>query len=163
MDPAAPQINYQNVLSEFIHRQTIILGPHITSAKLSHVKGITIDPKGYLKKIHGDPEKILEEVVAQFKPLSRFLVKDTLEKILSQHQSLTSFDRNMPAIPTSHPEQVNNMPHGTSISHPNINPMNPLATKPTSRQNKHHLFGLFDKTKHTDPQITNTQPEHTVK
>ena len=142
MDPAAPPINYQDVLSEFIHRQTLILGPHITFAKLSHIKGIHADTKGYIKKIEGDPQQLLEEVVAEFKPLSEFLVKNTLEKILSQPQALLHFDQNMPATKT---EESASDP--TTVTHPTLNPLNPLSHRiePTK---VHSFLGLFTKSKH---------------
>lgn len=77
----------KRIFSELIKRQIAILGPDITLAKVKNVSGIQVDANGDVLSINGDPQVLLNELIAQFVELSGLIVKKTMESILSSNPS----------------------------------------------------------------------------
>lgn len=77
----------KRIFSELIKRQIAILGPDITLAKVKNVSGIQVDANGDVQSINGDPQVLLNELIAQFVELSGLIVKKTMESILSSNPS----------------------------------------------------------------------------
>ncbi len=77
----------KRIFSELIKRQIAILGPDITLAKVKNVPGIQVDANGEVQSINGDPQVLLNELIAQFVELSGLIVKKTMESILSSNPS----------------------------------------------------------------------------
>ena len=75
--------DYKEIFTQLIHKQMAILGPQITLLKVKNVQGITIDSNGTVTDIQGDPEKLMQALIAQFVELSGLIVKQTMESIMS--------------------------------------------------------------------------------
>ncbi len=79
---AATSADYSDILSQFIQHQTTIFGADVVRIKVQNVPGIEIEKDGHVKKITGDPQKVLESVTNKFMGLSEFSVKQTMERIV---------------------------------------------------------------------------------
>jgi len=76
------QQNYQQLLTDAIKKQIIILGPNITLAKARNVKGLVVADDGTVTDISGNPQEITQALVGQFVQLSGEIVKKTMESLL---------------------------------------------------------------------------------
>lgn len=110
MQPTAP--DYNRVISELIKKQIIILGPDITLAKVRNVQGLTVDEKGDVVSVVGDPQVVLQDLINHFVELSGLIVKKTMESILpgsSQIMSNGSAPRvEIPSIPVPQVQESEN-------------------------------------------------------
>ncbi len=75
--------SYQTLITQLITKQSSILGPDITMAKVKHVPGITVDSSGQVTAIQGDPAEVLKQLINQFVELSGLIVKQTMESIVA--------------------------------------------------------------------------------
>ena len=75
--------SYQTLITQLIQKQSSILGPDITMAKVKHVSGLTVDQNGQVTQIQGDPAEVLKQLINQFVELSGLIVKQTMESIVA--------------------------------------------------------------------------------
>lgn len=80
--------DYQQLFSQLIKKQMLVLGPDITLAKVRNVTGITVDINGDVQKIEGDPQILLQSLINQFVELSGMIVKKTMESILTSYPGM---------------------------------------------------------------------------
>lgn len=75
-------INYQQLLTDTLQKQIIILGPTITLAKARHVPGLHITEDGRVSAIEGNPQEVSIKLLEQFRELSPLMVKKTMRPLL---------------------------------------------------------------------------------
>lgn len=75
-------INYQQLLSDTLQKQIIILGPTITLAKARHVQGLHFTDDGRVTGIDGNPQEVSIKLLEQFRELSPLMVKKTMRPLL---------------------------------------------------------------------------------
>lgn len=81
--------DYQQLLTEVIKKQIVILGPDITLAKARNVPGLEVADDGSVLSVTGNPQEITQKLIDQFVQLSGLIVKKTMEPLLSMNQSPT--------------------------------------------------------------------------
>lgn len=79
---------YLALISEIIGKQSVILGPEIAILKARNVKGLSIDPKGALTDIEGDPSQVLKALVDEYVDLSGQIVKIALGSVFQKYPSI---------------------------------------------------------------------------
>lgn len=77
-----PAQYYQNLLSEVIKKQIVILGPDITLTKARKVIGLSVADDGSVIQMDGNPNELTQKLVDQFMELSGQIVKKTMEPLL---------------------------------------------------------------------------------
>lgn len=79
---------YLALISEIIGKQSVILGPEIAILKARNVKGLSIDSKGALTDIEGDPAQVLKALVDEYVDLSGQIVKIALGSVFQKYPSI---------------------------------------------------------------------------
>lgn len=74
---------YQQLLTDAIRKQMVILGPQITLLKVRNVPGLTVTNDGTVASLGGKPEDVVTRFIAEFRDLSAPLVKKTMQPLLS--------------------------------------------------------------------------------
>ncbi|HXS15081.1 MAG TPA: hypothetical protein VN711_03045 [Candidatus Saccharimonadales bacterium] len=95
--------DYQQLLTEVIKKQIVILGPDITLSKARNVKGLTIADDGTVTKVEGSPQEIIQALIDQFVQLSGLIVKKTMEPLLMATQQISdgTIPQAAPVLPTT--------------------------------------------------------------
>lgn len=83
--PLSTDIDYKQLLSELIKKQSAILGPDITLKCIKNVPGLTLDEAGNVIHIEGDPKELLNKVINEFFELSGRIMKETMESVLANY------------------------------------------------------------------------------
>ncbi|MEW6610690.1 MAG: hypothetical protein AB1352_03655 [Patescibacteria group bacterium] len=83
------QTEYQNLLTELIKKQIVILGPDIAVMKARNVSGLTVANDGTVTQMSGDPTDLINQLIEQYVSLSGLIVKKAMEPLLSKYPSLT--------------------------------------------------------------------------
>ena len=79
---------YLALMSEIIGKQSVILGPDIALLKARNVQGLTIDAKGVLTDLEGDPGLVLKALVDEYVDLSGQIVKIALGSVFQKYPSI---------------------------------------------------------------------------
>jgi len=74
---------YQNLLTDAIRKQIIILGAQITLLKVHNVPGLTVTEDGTVASLGPKPEETVTRFLQEFRDLSAPLVKKTMQPLLS--------------------------------------------------------------------------------
>lgn len=82
------QADYQNLLTELIKKQIVILGPDIAVLKARNVSGLTVSDDGTVTQINGNPQELLNQLVEQYVALSGLIVKKAMEPLLSKYPTV---------------------------------------------------------------------------
>lgn len=82
-------VNYQELLSEIVKQQIVILGPDIAILKARNVKGLTVTDDGTVSKIDGDPAKLVQSLIDEFVALSGLIVKKALKPLLDKYPGVS--------------------------------------------------------------------------
>jgi len=82
------QADYQNLLTELIKKQIVILGPDIAVLKARNVSGLTVSDDGTVTQINGNPQELLNQLVEQYMALSGLIVKKAMEPLLSKYPTV---------------------------------------------------------------------------
>ncbi len=72
----------QQVMSELIKKQMLILGPNVALSRTRNVKALTVDDSGVVTNISGDPQAALSSLVAEFEAISGAITKNLLQSLL---------------------------------------------------------------------------------
>lgn len=83
---------YQDLLSDVIAKQIVILGPEIAILKARKVQELEVSDEGEVTNITGDPAKALEKLVDEYVELSGQIVKSTLGSIFAQYPSIKKIE-----------------------------------------------------------------------
>ncbi len=80
--------DYKNLINDIISRQTIILGADIVLLKARNVTGLSINEKGEVEKIEGDPQTVVQSLVNEYIALSGQIVKNILNPVLTNYPEI---------------------------------------------------------------------------
>jgi len=80
--------DFQNLFTELIKKQIVILGPDIAVLKARNVRGLTVSDDGTVAKIDGDPQELLNQLVNQYVELSGMIVKKAMEPLMAKYPSI---------------------------------------------------------------------------
>ena len=81
--------DYQNLLTELIKKQIVILGPDIAVLKARNVSGLKVTDDGTVTHMSGNPQELLNQLVEQYMQLSGLIVKKAMEPLLAKYPSIT--------------------------------------------------------------------------
>lgn len=135
MQPQSAQ-DYQNLLTEVIKKQIVILGPDITLSKARNVKGLTVLDDGTVTEVTGSPQEVTQALIDQFVQLSGLIVKKTMEPLLLGTASpAPSPVQTPPAVPPTGVPPVQTPPAAAPVvqeptAHPQLSPQ-PLQSPTT--------------------------------
>ncbi|MFA4873069.1 MAG: hypothetical protein WC659_03985 [Patescibacteria group bacterium] len=83
------QTEYQNLLTELIQKQIVILGPDIAIMKARNVSGLSVAGDGTVTQMNGNPPDLINQLIEQYVSLSGLIVKKAMEPLLAKYPSLT--------------------------------------------------------------------------
>lgn len=76
---------YQQILSDLIKKQMVMLGPNVAIATARKVSGLSVSDDGTVTAISGDPQTILSAAAKQYMCLSGAIAQMTLESIIAKY------------------------------------------------------------------------------
>lgn len=76
---------YQQILTDLIKKQIVMLGPNVALATARKVTGLTVADDGTVNGLNGDPQVILSAVAKQYMALSGAIAQMTLESIIAKY------------------------------------------------------------------------------
>ncbi|MDO8638738.1 MAG: hypothetical protein Q7R43_04120 [Candidatus Daviesbacteria bacterium] len=76
---------YQQILTDLIKKQMVMLGPNVALATARKVSGLTVTDEGEVSALSGDPQTILSAVAKQYMALSGAIAQMTLESIIAKY------------------------------------------------------------------------------
>ena len=76
---------YEELISEVIEKQSIILGPDIAILKARNVPELVIDDQGKVTEIKGDKKAALQKIINVYVELSGMIVKNALGSIFEKY------------------------------------------------------------------------------
>ncbi len=82
------QTEYQNLLTELIKKQVVILGPDIAVMKARNISGLTVADDGTVTQMNGNPTDLINQLIEQYVSLSGLIVKKAMEPLLAKYPSL---------------------------------------------------------------------------
>ena len=77
--------DYKKLLTDFIQKQMVVLGPNIALDKAKRVPGLTIDDSGKVKDLSGDPQLVVKAAVKEYLALSEAVTKMVLSGLLEKY------------------------------------------------------------------------------
>ncbi len=80
--------DYQNLLSDLIKKQMVMLGPSVALAKARKVAGLTVDDSGAVTAISGDPQEALKALAGEYMALSGQIAQMTLDSLLEKYPAI---------------------------------------------------------------------------
>lgn len=80
--------DFQNIISEIIKKQSVILGPQIALLKAKNVPGLKIADDGTVTEIAGKEQEILQRLIDEYVSLSGEIVKNTVNSVFAKYPSL---------------------------------------------------------------------------
>ncbi len=79
---------YQQVLTDLIKKQMVMLGPNVALGQARKVSGLTVLEDGTVQSISGDPQEVLSAVAKQYMDLSGAICKMTLDSIIAKYPGI---------------------------------------------------------------------------
>lgn len=76
---------YQQILSDLIKKQMVMLGPNVALATARKVTGLVVADDGTVTELSGDSQVILSAVAKQYMALSGAIAQMTLESIIAKY------------------------------------------------------------------------------
>ena len=76
---------YEELITEVIEKQSIILGPDIAILKARNVSELVIDDQGKVTEIKGDKKAALQKIINVYVELSGMIVKNALGSIFEKY------------------------------------------------------------------------------
>ena len=80
--------DYQSLISDFIKKQMIILGPSIALAKAQKIEVLKVTDSGDVSKIDGDPQAALRLLTNEYMKLSSDVTLATLKSLFEHYPNL---------------------------------------------------------------------------
>lgn len=80
-----PKTQYQNVLTDLIKRQMVMLGPNVALAQARKVTGLSVSDDGTVTALAGNPQEILSAVAKEYMALSGAIAQMTLESVIAKY------------------------------------------------------------------------------
>lgn len=83
---------YQELMTEIIAKQAIILGPQIALLKAKNVANLVINNQGKVTDIKGDFNEALRKLVDEYVELSGLIVKNALGSIFAKYPAIKNIE-----------------------------------------------------------------------
>lgn len=104
------QSDYTSILSEFLQKQVVIFGSQVVQLHLAHINGLHMSGDGLVKKIEGDAQMILEQVVKALSELSEFAVKRSLDSVVLAHTKTQPKQADISHLPSTQTQILKTIP-----------------------------------------------------
>lgn len=78
---------YVELFNQIIERQTVVLGPDITTIIAKKVEGLKFSEEGKVTDFEGDTQQLLQSLINGYVNLSGMIVRKTIEPLLAKHPS----------------------------------------------------------------------------
>jgi len=88
----AQENQYEELISEVIEKQSVILGPDIAILKARNVSELIIDDQGKVTGIKGDPGIALQKIINVYVELSGMIVKNAMGSIFEKYPNVKKID-----------------------------------------------------------------------
>lgn len=79
---------YQNVITDLIKKQMLMLGPNVALGQARKVEGLVVGDDGTVTSISGDPQQVLSAVAKQYMNLSGAIAQMTLESVIAKYPDI---------------------------------------------------------------------------
>jgi hypothetical protein len=79
---------YKNMMTELIQKQVVMLGPSVALGKAKKVNGLTLNDKGNVIDISGDPAQVLKDLAQGYMEISSQIAQNTIETLLSKYPNI---------------------------------------------------------------------------
>lgn len=79
---------YNQVLTDLIKKQMVMLGPNVALGQARKVAGLTVGDDGTVQSVQGDPQQVLSAVAKQYMALSGQIAQMTLESIIAKYPGI---------------------------------------------------------------------------
>lgn len=79
---------YQNVITDLIKKQMVMLGPNVALSRARKVVGLTVADDGTVTAITGNPREILSAVAKEYMALSGAIARMTLESVIAKYPGI---------------------------------------------------------------------------
>lgn len=79
---------YQDLLTEIIQKQVVILGPDIAISQAKKVEGLIISDDGTVTEVKANAQEITQNLINEYVALSGLIVKKAMEPLLSKYPSV---------------------------------------------------------------------------
>ncbi len=83
---------YEELISEVIEKQSVILGPDIAILKARNVEELVIDDQGRVTGIKGDPGVALQKIINVYVELSGMIVKNAMGSIFEKYPNVKKIE-----------------------------------------------------------------------
>ena len=83
---------YQQLLSDLIQKEMIMLGPNLVLSKSRQVPGLKVNDEGNVVNISGDPHEVLERLANVFWDLSGHTAQVALTSLLEKYPVIKKLD-----------------------------------------------------------------------
>lgn len=80
--------DYQNLLSDLVKKQMVMLGPGVALTNARKVSSITVSDDGSVTAISGDPQIALQSLATEYMNLSGQIAQTTLSSLLEKYPSI---------------------------------------------------------------------------
>lgn len=80
--------DYQELLTQIIQKQIVILGPDIAISQAKSVDGITVSDDGTVTEVGANGQEITQKLIDAYVSLSGLIVKKAMEPLLSKYPSV---------------------------------------------------------------------------
>lgn len=80
--------DYQNLLSDLVKKQMVMLGPAVAISNARKVSSITVSDEGNVTAISGDPQASLQALATAYMSLSGQIAQATLASLLEKYPSI---------------------------------------------------------------------------
>ena len=82
---AVEKEEYKKLITEFIQKQMVVLGPNIALDKAKKVPGLSVSESGSVLELSGDPKMVLRAVTNEYVELSGSVAKQSLELLMQKY------------------------------------------------------------------------------
>ncbi len=82
------KLDYKQILTEIIKKQSVILGPQMAVMKARNVAGIKVSDSGEVTEIFGQDQDVLQKLIDQYVALSGEIVKNAVNSIFEKYPSI---------------------------------------------------------------------------
>lgn len=79
---------YQNLLTDVIKKQMVILGPSVALGTAKKIGSLNITDDGTVSSINGDPKVAMQELAAAYMTLSGQISQNIFNSILGQYPEI---------------------------------------------------------------------------
>jgi hypothetical protein len=85
MENQTTREEYIQLYNEIVGRQTIVLGPDMALVIARKTAGLQFSPDGKISGFEGEPQLLLQSLIAGYVNLSGQIVQKTIEPLLSKY------------------------------------------------------------------------------